>query len=62
MRDSMLIATIFGFIPTWYYFSFLENHGVWLAFHIFMITRALVLGWYFKRLYRANVFVPIHSQ
>lgn len=57
MRDSMLLATIAGFVPAWLMLQSFENHGLWLAFHLFMIIRALVLGWVFYRLHRRNQFI-----
>ncbi len=57
MRDSMLIATIIGFIPSWYMLQPLHNHGLWMAFHIFMVVRAIVLGVVFVRIQRANGFI-----
>ena len=57
MRDSMLLATVIGFIPAWYLLQPLENHGLWLAFHIFMVVRALVLGIVFARIHRRNGFI-----
>ena len=35
----------------------LENHGLWLAFHLFMIVRALVLGVVFVRIHRQRGFI-----
>jgi MATE family multidrug resistance protein len=57
MRNSMLIATIVGFIPAWLLLQPLENHGLWLAFHLFMIIRALVLGWVFVKLRAQDKFI-----
>ena len=57
MRDSMLLATVIGFIPAWYVLQPLANHGLWLAFHIFMIVRALVLGVVFVRIQNRNGFM-----
>lgn len=57
MRDSMLLATVIGFIPAWYFLQPLENHGLWLAFHLFMIVRALVLGVVFIRIHRQRGFI-----
>jgi MATE family multidrug resistance protein len=53
----MLIATIAGFIPAWLLLQPLENHGLWLAFHLFMIIRALVLGWVFVKLRAQDKFI-----
>jgi len=58
MRDSMLLATFLGFIPAWWLFQPLGNHGVWLAFHLFMIIRALILGIIFWRMHRNAEFIP----
>ena len=57
MRNSMLIATVIGFVPAWLLLQGLENHGLWLAFHIFMVVRALILGWIFMRLQKAHAFI-----
>jgi len=56
MRNSMLAATLLGFIPSLYFFESLGNHGLWLSFHIFMILRALILGWYFWKLHKQSYF------
>jgi len=57
MRDSMLLATFVGFIPAWWILQPLGNHGIWLAFHIFMIIRTLVLGIIFWRMHRSSEFI-----
>lgn len=61
LRNSMLIATFLAFIPAWYFLQPLGNHGVWLAFHIFMIVRTVVLGISFRTLYRTHQFIPIKT-
>jgi MATE family multidrug resistance protein len=61
LRDSMLIATFLVFIPAWYLLQPLGNHGIWLAFHIFMIARTIVLGISFRHLYRTHQFIPIKT-
>jgi len=53
----MLLATVIGFVPAWYFLQPLENHGLWLAFHLFMIVRALVLGVVFIRIHRQRGFI-----
>lgn len=58
MRDSMLLATFLGFIPAWWLLKPMGNHGVWLAFHLFMIIRTAVLGLYFWRLHKNKLFIP----
>ena len=49
MRNSMFISTVFCFFPFWWLLKDLENHGLWLAFSLFMIARAATLGWHFYR-------------
>lgn len=42
MRNTMIIASLFVFLPAFYLtFPFLHNHGLWLALHLFMISRGL---------------------
>ena len=57
MRNSMLIATFFGFIPIWYLLQPYGNHGLWLSFHLFMILRTIVLAIYFKKLHKQGAFI-----
>ena len=47
MRNSMLIATLFCFIPLWFLLRFYENHGIWLAFLSFFIVRSTVIHFYY---------------
>lgn len=56
MRDSMIIATLGVFLPTYaigvYYF---DNHAIWLAMTLFMIARGITLTFYApKYILRAN--------
>jgi MATE family multidrug resistance protein len=41
MRDIMLISTFVVFVPAWYVFRFLENHGLWLALALFLASRGI---------------------
>jgi MATE family, multidrug efflux pump len=50
MRNSMLLSTFGIFIPLWYAFQFLGNHGLWLAFLLFFVARGVSLGWYYQRI------------
>jgi MATE family multidrug resistance protein len=45
MRNSMVISTFLVFIPVWFLFRFLGNHGLWLALLIFFVARGISLGW-----------------
>ncbi len=58
MRNSMVAATLLGFFPAWLIFQPLGNHGLWLAFHIFMFLRTVILGYYFWKLQKNSTFIP----
>jgi MATE family multidrug resistance protein len=50
MRDLMLISTFAVFLPAWFLLQNYGNHGLWLAFTIFMASRGLGMHvWYRKR-------------
>ena len=50
MRDLMLISTFAVFLPAWFLLQDYGNHGLWLAFTIFMASRGLGMHiWYRKR-------------
>ena len=50
IRNTMIIATIFVFIPAWYFLvPQFENHGLWIAFLCFMIARSLAMTFMAKR-------------
>ncbi|MEX2524074.1 MAG: MATE family efflux transporter [Gammaproteobacteria bacterium] len=44
MRDTLLISTFAVFLPAWYGFRFLDNHGLWLAMMLFFLARGLTLA------------------
>jgi len=41
MRDIMLFSTIAVFLPAWYLLQGYGNHGLWLAFTLFMGSRGI---------------------
>lgn len=44
IRNTMIISTIFVFIPAWYLLTpKLGNHGLWIAFLCFMLTRGITM-------------------
>jgi MATE family multidrug resistance protein len=49
MRDIMLIATFAIFLPAWYLLQPLGNHGLWLAFTIFMAGRGIGMHLGYRR-------------
>jgi len=38
------------FLPACYLFSSLGNHGLWLAFTLFMLSRAVTMAWLWRKL------------
>ena len=50
MRNTMLFATFCCFLPAWYFFQPLENHGLWLALLIFLAARGLSQTFYLPRI------------
>ena len=50
MRNLMVISTFVVFLPAWFLLQDYGNHGLWLAFTIFMASRgALMHIWYRRR-------------
>lgn len=49
MRNSMVIATVFCYIPLWYVLRRFDNHGLWAAFFIFFIVRSLTIHIYYRK-------------
>jgi MATE family multidrug resistance protein len=50
MRDIMVISTFLVFLPAWFLLQGLGNHGLWLAFSIFMASRGIGMHiWYRRR-------------
>ncbi len=50
MRNTMLAACLGVFLPAFYIgFYFLDNHGLWFAFSLFMLARGILLSFYAKR-------------
>lgn len=57
MRNSMLVCTFIFFLPVWYLFQFMDNHGLWLAFTLFIAMRGISLGFYYYLIERNEGFV-----
>jgi MATE family multidrug resistance protein len=47
MQSSMLASVLLVYLPLWYLFQPLGNHGLWLAFSAFNAARGLSLAAYF---------------
>ena len=49
MRNMMLISTLVVFLPAWYLLQPLGNHGLWLAFSLFMAARGISMHWAYRQ-------------
>jgi len=50
MKWSLLISTVVVFLPSYYVFSsIMGNHGIWLSFTLFMVSRGLIQSVLVKR-------------
>jgi len=48
MRDIMLVSTFLVFVPAWFAFRFLGNHGLWLALALFLASRGVGMHYYYR--------------
>lgn len=53
MRNTILAPGLLLYLPCWWAFQFMGNHGLWLAMAIFMFSRS-ILGWYYFRQYATH--------
>ncbi|MBR5782474.1 MAG: MATE family efflux transporter [Bacteroidales bacterium] len=59
IRNTMIISTIFVFLPAWYLLTpKFGNHGLWIAFLCFMIARGVSMSVMAKN----NIIQPIKNQ
>ncbi len=49
MRDIMLISTFVVFLPAWYLLQGWGNHGLWLAFMLFLASRGIGMHFWYRR-------------
>ena len=49
MRNLMLISTFIVFLPAWFLLQGLGNHGLWLAFMLFMASRGIGMHVVYRR-------------
>jgi MATE family multidrug resistance protein len=49
MRDIMVASAVLIFLPSWYLLQPLGNHGLWLAFTLFMASRGIGMHYYYER-------------
>ena len=50
MMSTMLLSVFLVYLPLWYLFTELGNHGLWLAFTAFNLSRGVTLYYWFRRL------------
>ncbi len=58
MRNSMLLSTFLVYVPAFYLLEFLGNHGLWLAFMLFMAARGISMHLFFKRMDARGEILP----
>ena len=49
MRDIMVVSTIAVFLPAWYLLQGYGNHGLWLAFTLFMASRGIGMHFGYRK-------------
>jgi len=49
MRDIMLVSSFLVFVPAWYAFGFLGNHGLWLALTLWLASRGIGMHYFYKK-------------
>jgi len=57
-REMMIImvgCTLLVFLPTWFGFESLGNHGLWLAFTLFMVVRGFCMHIWFRRMIKTSL-------
>jgi MATE family multidrug resistance protein len=48
MRNLMLLSTFGVFVPAWYLLQGFGNHGLWLAFTLFMASRGIGMHFWYR--------------
>ena len=52
MRNTMFFSTFLCYLPAWYILQPLGNHGLWIAFLIFMAARGISMAWIYPQIGR----------
>ena len=52
MQHTLLVATIAIFLPAWFATQSMGNHGLWLAYTLFIVARGAGLGLMYQRINR----------
>ncbi len=48
MRNIMVTSTLLVFMPAWYFTQSLGNHGLWIAFLLFLASRGIGMHWRYQ--------------
>ena len=55
IRNTMIIASLLVFLPAWYFLMpVYGNHGLWIAFLLFMVARGVSMTLMAKRIWRIH--------
>ena len=57
MRVIMVGALVLVFLPVWFVAKDLGNHGLWLAFTVFMAARSFAMYAWYQRLRKTNALL-----
>ena len=49
MRDIMVVSSFLVFVPAFYVFEFMGNHGLWLALALFLASRGIGMHYFYRR-------------
>ncbi len=49
MRDIMVVSSFLVFVPAYYVFEFMGNHGLWLALTLFLASRGIGMHYFYRR-------------
>ena len=49
MRNIMVVSSFLVFVPAFYVFEFMGNHGLWLALTLFLASRGIGMHYYYRR-------------
>ncbi len=52
MMVTMVISLFLVYLPCWYLTRDMGNHGLWLAFTLFNLSRGVTLGVWYRHLNR----------
>ena len=55
MRNIMVFSTLFVFLPAWFLLQGYGNHGLWLAFTLFMASRGIGMHFAYNRRVLAQI-------